>query len=113
MPKWLKICLWVAAAVVYMNIGYLFVYSLDSTASQTALSNFVYKTVDFMGASGKMTLNDITGEAGFLFVLYGIIGLSWPLLLPVFWMVNFLILLWEVLLWSVTGGFWKWLGLLK
>ncbi len=110
MPKWLKVCLRVAVAVVYMNIGYLFAYSLDSTASQTAFSDSFYKTVDFMG---------IVGKAGGLesgidyFIFYVIFGFFWPFYLFLIWSGNFAVLLWQVLVWLVAGGFWKWLGLLK
>ena len=112
MPKWLKVCLWVAAAVVYLNIGYLCMYSFDSTASQTALSNSVYKTVDFMGYIGRPGKGALKNWLAY-FILYGLFSLFWPFILLICWTVNFAVLSWKVLVWLATGGFWKWLGLLK
>ena len=85
MPKWLRVCLWVIGTVVYLNIGYLFAYSLDSTASQTMLSDSVYKTVDFMGVMGKA--KDLKSIDYILF--YGAVGFFWPFCLFLFWLLNF------------------------
>lgn len=107
MPKWLKACLWITGVVLYFNVGYLFAYSFDSTASQTTLSNFVYKTVDFMGVIGKHPEGVFKNRQDY-FAVYAIDSLAWPVILVVSWAANFIVLFWNVFVWLVTGGFWKW-----
>ena len=49
-------------AILYLNIGYLMAYSLDSSAKPTVASNIVYHVTDFAGFMGKAKLNNMAGQ---------------------------------------------------
>ena len=108
MARWLKICLWIIGLVVYLNIGYLIAYSLDSTANQTAFSNTIYGIIDFTSYMGRPTV--ITARD--VVTYYVVFTLLWPIIVVVSWATNFILLFWTILTWLVTGGLWRWLKLI-
>ena len=107
MKKLMWVILAVIALIIYLNIGYILAYSLDSNPNvpQTAFSTAVYNIFDFYGVMGKpSTMGDIE---------YILISLIWLLLLVVSWILNSAVILWKVFVWLFSGGIFRWLGLIK
>ncbi|MBI2634945.1 MAG: hypothetical protein HYW79_00105 [Parcubacteria group bacterium] len=105
--KW--VVLGVIVSVLYLNIGYLVAYSLDSGVSQTAFSEAVFKTVNFMNSLNRDKADNSNTTKN---IIYGVTIIFWPFVVLVFWMVNLFVLLWTVFVWLVNGGIFRWLGLI-
>jgi hypothetical protein len=112
MKKLMWIVVGIIALIVYLNIGYLFVYSFDPRVQQTAVSNFIYKIVDFYGVAGRMEPRSFNSTID-AFMSYALGMIFWLVLLIFCWAVNLFVMVWDILAWVFAGGFWRYLGWIK
>lgn len=101
---------------LYLNVGYLFAYSLNANVRQTAVSEIMYKISDFYGVMGRVPDRDVA--------LFNTVVILWPLSLIDVWVVNIVVLvaylfgvalqfLAQFFAYVFTGGLAKWLGFVK